>query len=428
MLPNISKKVLSDLKSRLLYLLMGILIYRIGTYVPIPGIDIDILAKSFNDKDLGVLGIFNMFSGGALGRMSIFSLAIMPYITASIVIQLLTSIYKPFMELKEEGASGRSKISSYTRYLTILLCLTQGYGVVLGINSGFFSKYGQVVIIDNDIFVISSVFTLTAGTMFLMWLGEQITKNGIGNGISILIFAGIVAELPSSFVTLFDMAKTAKIDYYVLFIVILGFILFLSITVFFEKSYRMLSVNYPRVQRLQYVQNARKSSLPIKINISGVIPPIFASALLSFPATLYSFNNGNEFIEKIYSYFTPGSLVYDLFFAFLIAVFTFFYTSIVFNSKEVALNLKKSGGVLLGYRPGENTEKYLDSLITRITVIGVIYLIFICIVPQMFITKYSVPLYIGGTSLLIIVSVSMDLVTQIQSHLYSDQYQKLIKK
>ena len=422
-----SKVAVKELKDRIFYTILCLLVFRMGTYIPLPGVDIVVIQNIFEKTSAGMLGMFNMFSGGALGRMSIFSLAIMPYITASIVMQLMTAVFPKLGELKKAGGvEGRRKISNYTRYLTVILCCVQGYGVAVGIASGFFAQYGEAIIIDKNVFIFSSVVSLTGGTLFLMWLGEQITKNGIGNGISVIIFVGIVAEFPVAISSMMEMSRSGQMSSLVFVLFILGLIFFLAVTVFFERSYRLLPISYPRVQKMNAMYTERSNYLPIKINISGVIPPIFASALLSFPATLYSFAGGSGVFELIYSALTPGSLFYNFCYAFLIGGFAFFYNSVVFNAEEVAGNLKKSGGIVLGYRPGENTAKYLDKVTVRVTVIGVCYLLFICIVPQIFTTRYGIPVYLGGTSLLIIVGVIIELITQVQSYLYSDRYKKLV--
>lgn len=418
---------IKELRQRIFFVLLGLIVYRIGTYVPIPGIDAQVLQKTVDQNNAGIIGMLNMFSGGALGRMSIFALAIMPYITASIIMQLMTVISPALETLKKDGPAGRRKINQYTRYATVILCILQGYGMAVGVSGDMFSDMGKIVVIPKEVFIFVAVVSLTGGTMFLMWLGEQITTRGIGNGISLIIFAGIVAELPGAAAGAIELARNGEITTIFLIILAILVIAVIALVVFCEKAQRRVIVNYPRRQKGNQVYGGGSTHLPMKLNPSGVIPPIFAGALLSFPITLSGMQNTDGILGDIVRIFNPGGLVYTLVYAALIVFFTFFYTAITFNPVEVADNLKKNGGVVPGYRPGKDTAKYFDFILSRIMVVGAIYLVFVCVLPQILTSRYGIPFYLGGTSLLIVVSVVMDFMTQIQSYLFSQQYDRLIK-
>jgi preprotein translocase subunit SecY len=420
----------TELKNRIWFTLGALVIYRLGTYIPIPGIDPTILTEIFSRNAGGILGMFDMFSGGALGRMTIFALNIMPYISASIIVQLLTAVSPQLEALKKEGESGRKKINQYTRFGTVGLAAVQAYGIAVGLE-GLRGAGGSAVVDPGMFFRLVTVITLTGGTVFLMWLGEQITARGVGNGISLIIFAGIVANLPHALVALLELGRTGAIStitiifFFVMSIAVIGFI------VFMERAQRRILVQYPKRQQGNKMFGGEASHLPLKLNTSGVIPPIFASSLLLLPATLASFNaaeGGTGIIADITSYVAHGKPLYMLLYVALIVFFSFFYTAIVFNPVETADNLKKYGGFIPGIRPGKNTSDYLDYVLTRLTVIGSAYLAIVCILPEFLISEYSVPFYFGGTSLLIVVSVTMDTVAQIHSHLLAHQYEGLIKK
>ena len=420
----------TELKNRIWFTLGALVIYRLGTYIPIPGIDPTILSEIFSRNAGGILGMFDMFSGGALGRMTIFALNIMPYISASIIVQLLTAVSPQLEALKKEGESGRKKINQYTRFGTVGLAAVQAYGIAVGLE-GLRGGGGSAVVDPGMFFRLVTVITLTGGTVFLMWLGEQITARGVGNGISLIIFAGIVANLPHALVALLELGRTGAIStitiifFFIMSIAVIGFI------VFMEQAQRRILVQYPKRQQGNKMFGGEASHLPLKLNTSGVIPPIFASSLLLLPATLASFNaaeGGTGIIADITSYVAHGKPLYMLLYVALIVFFSFFYTAIVFNPVETADNLKKYGGFIPGIRPGKNTSDYLDYVLTRLTVIGSAYLAIVCILPEFLISEYSVPFYFGGTSLLIVVSVTMDTVAQIHSHLLAHQYEGLIKK
>ena len=420
----------TELKSRIWFTLGALVIYRLGTYIPIPGIDPGILQDVFSRNAGGILGMFDMFSGGALGRMTIFALNIMPYISASIIIQLLTAVSPTLETLKKEGESGRKKLNQYTRFGTVLLAAVQSYGIAVGLEG--MRAGAQSAVVDPGLFFrLVTVVTLTSGTVFLMWLGEQITARGVGNGISLIIFAGIVANLPHALVALLELGRTGAIStvtiifFFVMAIVVIGFI------VFMERAQRRILVQYPKRQQGNKMFGGEASHLPLKLNTSGVIPPIFASSLLLLPATLASFNaagGGTGILAEITAYLAHGRPLYMLLYIALIVFFSFFYTAIVFNPVETADNLRKYGGFIPGIRPGKNTSDYLDYVLTRLTVIGSAYLAVVCILPEFLISQYNVPFYFGGTSLLIVVSVTMDTVAQIHSHLLAHQYEGLIKK
>jgi preprotein translocase subunit SecY len=421
----------TELKNRIWFTLGALVIYRLGTYIPIPGIDPSILQDIFSRNAGGILGMFDMFSGGALGRMTIFALNIMPYISASIIIQLLTAVSPTLENLKKEGESGRKKINQYTRYGTVLLAAVQAYGISVGIEG--MRAGGQSAVIDPGIFFrLVTMITLTGGTVFLMWLGEQITARGIGNGISLIIMAGIVANLPHALASTLELGRTGALStVFIIFFLVMS-VAVVAFIVFMERAQRRILVQYPKRQVGNRMFGGDASHLPLKINTSGVIPPIFASSLLLLPATVASFEASGEgsygWIGEITAYLAHGRPLYMALYVGLIVFFCFFYTAIVFNPTETADNLRKYGGFIPGIRPGKNTADYLDYVLTRLTVVGAAYLAAVCILPEILISQYQVPFYFGGTSLLIVVSVTMDTVAQIHSHLLAHQYEGLIKK
>jgi preprotein translocase subunit SecY len=421
----------TELKSRIWFTLGALVIYRLGTYIPIPGIDPGILHDIFSRNSGGILGMFDMFSGGALGRMTIFALNIMPYISASIIIQLLTAVSPTLEALKKEGESGRKKLNQYTRYGTVLLATVQAYGIAVGLE-GMRSGAETAVLNPGMFFRIVTMITLTGGTVFLMWLGEQITARGIGNGISLIIMAGIVANLPHALASTLELGRTGAISTVFIIFFLLMSVVVVTVIVFMERAQRRILVQYPKRQQGNRMFGGEASHLPLKINTSGVIPPIFASSLLLLPATVAQFEAAGQgapgWISEITAYLAHGQPLYMALYVGLIVFFCFFYTAIVFNPAETADNLRKYGGFIPGIRPGKNTADYLDYVLTRITVAGAAYLAAVCILPEILISQYSVPFYFGGTSLLIVVSVTMDTVAQIHSHLLAHQYEGLIKK
>ena len=420
----------TELKSRIWFTLGALVIYRLGTYIPIPGIDPAILHDIFSRNAGGILGMFDMFSGGALGRMTIFALNIMPYISASIIIQLLTAVSPTLEALKKEGESGRKKLNQYTRYGTVLLAAVQAYGIAVGIE-GMRAGAETAVLNPGLFFRLVTVVTLVGGTVFLMWLGEQITARGVGNGISLIIFAGIVANLPHALASTLELGRTGAISSFFIILFLVVSILVVGFIVFMERAQRRLLVQYPKRQVGNKMFGGDASHLPLKINTSGVIPPIFASSLLLLPATVANFEVGGGsygWLGQITTYLAHGRPLYMALYVALIVFFCFFYTAIVFNPAETADNLRKYGGFIPGIRPGKNTADYLDYVLTRLTVIGAAYLAAVCILPEILISEYSVPFYFGGTSLLIVVSVTMDTVAQIHSHLLAHQYEGLIRK
>ncbi|HEX5318731.1 MAG TPA: preprotein translocase subunit SecY [Stellaceae bacterium] len=422
----------TELKSRIWFTLGALVVYRLGTYIPIPGIDPSILHDIFSRNSGGILGMFDMFSGGALGRMTIFALNIMPYISASIIIQLLTAVSPTLETLKKEGESGRKKINQYTRYGTVLLAAVQGYGIAVGLEG--MRTGGASAVIDPGLFFrLVTMITLTGGTVFLMWLGEQITARGVGNGISLIIFAGIVANLPHALASTLELGRTGAISTVFIIIFLIMSVAVVGFIVFMERAQRRILVQYPKRQQGNRMFGGEASHLPLKINTSGVIPPIFASSLLLLPATIGTFQTANGgasygWIGTITAYLAHGQPLYMALYIGLIVFFCFFYTAIVFNPTETADNLRKYGGFIPGIRPGKNTADHLDYVLTRLTVVGAAYLAAVCILPEILISQYSVPFYFGGTSLLIVVSVTMDTVAQIHSHLLAHQYEGLIKK
>ncbi len=413
-----------ELKQRILFAIALLIIYRIGTYIPMPGIDPVQLARFIEQTQSGILGVFNMFSGGAVSRMAIFSLGIMPYISASIIMQLMTSMVPSLEALKKEGESGRKKINQYTRYGTVLLATVQAYGVAIGLQ-------GQGLAVNpGPFFIASAVITLVGGTMFLMWLGEQITARGIGNGISLIIYVGIIAELPTALAQFFELGRTGQLAAWLIIAILVGAIAVIAFVVFLERAQRRILVQYPKRQVGQKVYGGDSSHLPLKVNTAGVIPPIFASSLLLMPATVAGFagEGGSEWLQVVTAMLGRGQPLFLGIFVALIVFFCFFYTAVVFNPDDVAENLKKQGGFVPGIRPGKNTAAYLDYVLTRLTVVGAIYLSAICVLPELLISRFAVPFYFGGTSVLIVVSVTMDTISQVQSHLLAHQYEGLIEK
>ncbi|SEG01585.1 preprotein translocase subunit SecY [Nitrosomonas ureae] len=416
----------SDLKRRLWFLLLALIVYRIGAHVPVPGIDSIVLKDLFESQESGVLGMFNMFSGGALSRFSIFALGIMPYISASIIMQLGT-VAVPYLEaLKKEGENGRRKITQYTRYGTLVLALVQSYGISIALQS-----QNGLVIDPGGMFTLTTVITLVTGTIFLMWLGEQITERGIGNGISLIIFAGIAAGLPSAIGGTLDLVSTGSMHFIIALGIFIAAALVTWFVVFVEKGQRRILVNYAKRQIGQKIYGGQSSHLPLKINMAGVIPPIFASSIILFPATLAGWFANNEsmiILKDISAALAPGQPIYVMLYAMMIVFFCFFYTALVFNPKETADNLKKSGAFIPGIRPGEQTTRYIEKIMLRLTLAGSIYVTLVCLLPEFLILKWNVPFYFGGTSLLIIVIVTMDFMSQVQSHVMSSQYDSLLKK
>ncbi len=414
-----------ELKKRIWFTLAALIVYRLGTYIPIPGIDALELSRLVQQQSTGILGFVNSLSGGALGRMAVFALNIMPYISASIIIQLMTTVSPQLQQLKKEGETGRKKINQYTRYGTVILAALQAYGIAVGLEA-----QGNIVHDPGWFFRFSTVVTLTGGTVFLMWLGEQITQRGVGNGISLIIYAGIVAGLPLAIAQLLELGRTGQLSTFAIIGIIVMSLAVIAFIVFMERAQRRIPIQYPRRQQGNRVMQGQMSHLPLKLNTAGVIPPIFASSLLLVPVTVANFMQGQgpEWLTYVTTLLGRGQPLFLFLYGALIFFFTFFYTAIMFDPKEVAENLKKYGGFIPGIRPGEKTAEYIDYVLTRITFIGAIYLVFICLLPE-FLTAYAgVPFYFGGTSLLIVVSVTMDTVAQIQGHLLAQQYEGLVKK
>lgn len=415
-----------DLKKRLWFLLLALIVYRIGTHVPVPGIDAAVLKDLFNSQESGILGMFNMFSGGALSRFSIFALGIMPYISASIIMQLGTAAVPALEALKKEGESGRKKITQYTRYGTVLLSTAQSYGISFALQS-----QPGLVVSPGLHFVFTTIITLVTGSIFLMWLGEQITERGIGNGISLIIFAGIAAGFPSAVGGTLELVNTGAMHFFTALLIFVAAIAVTGFVVFVERGQRRVLVNYAKRQVGKRIMGGQASHLPLKLNMSGVIPPIFASSLILFPATLagwFSDSSSSNWLKDFSSTLAPGQPIYVTLYAALIIFFCFFYTALVFNPKETADNLKKSGAFIPGIRPGDQTTKYIERIMLRLTLIGSIYVTLVCLLPEFLILKWNVPFYFGGTSLLIIVVVTMDFMAQVQSHVVSGQYESLLKK
>ena len=417
----------NELKKRLWFTVGALIIYRLGTYLPLPGIDPGALADIFSQQSNGILGMFDMFSGGALSRMTIFALNIMPYITASIIMQLMTAIVPSLEALKKDGEAGRKMINQYTRYLTVLLATVQGYGIAVGLESA------SGVVDDPGLFFrVTTVVTLVGGTLFLMWLGEQITSRGVGNGISLIIFAGIVANLPTALAGTLELGRTGALSSLLIVLLFVMAAAVIAFIVFIERSVRKILVQYPKRQHGNKVFGGDQSFLPLKINVPGVIPPIFASSLLLMPVSIINLTGGQaggaDWLVALNAMLGRGQPLYLLIYVSMIVFFAFFYTAIVFNPEDTAENLRKYGGYIPGIRPGKSTADYLDFVLTRLTVLGAAYLAAICILPELLISKYSVPFYFGGTSLLIVVTVALDTVGQIQSHLLAHQYEGLVKK
>ena len=421
----------TELKQRIWFTLAALIVYRLGTYIPIPGVDSAVLASVFDQAGgAGVLGMFDMFAGGALGRMSIFALNIMPYISASIIVQLLTAVVPSFEQMKKDGEAGRKKLNQYTRFGTVFLAAVQSFGLASGV-AGFTGPNGPAVANPDVIFFVSTMVTIVGGTMFLMWLGEQITARGVGNGISLIIFAGIVANLPQALAQMFELSRTGAMDAIFLLLLMVLVVAVIVFVVFMERAQRRIIVQYPKRQAGNRMVGGEASHLPLKLNTAGVIPPIFASSLLLLPATFQTLQSGDSlpgWLGTIMAYMAPGGALYLTVYIAMIVVFCFFYTSITFNPEETADNLKKHGGFVPGIRPGKNTALYLEYVLERLTVVGAAYLAAVCLMPEILRTQYAVPFYFGGTSLLIVVSVTMDTVAQIQSHLMAHQYEGLIKK
>ena len=419
-----------DLSRRLVFLLLALVVYRVGAHIPVPGIDPAQLQQLFNGQQGGILSLFHMFSGGALSRFTVFALGIMPYISASIIMQLLTYVLPAFEQLKKEGEAGRRKITQYTRFGALGLALFQSLGIAMALEAS-----AGLVISPGFGFRMTAVVSLTAGTIFLMWLGEQITERGLGNGISILIFAGIAAGLPGSIGGLLELVRTGAMGPLVSIFIIAVVILVTYFVVFVERGQRKILVNYARRQVGNKVYGGQSSHLPLKLNMAGVIPPIFASSIILLPATVINWFSSGEtsnavvlFMKDVAGALTPGQPIYVMFYAAAIVFFCFFYTALVFNSRETADNLKKSGAFIPGIRPGDHTAKFIDKILVRLTLAGAVYITFVCLLPEFLILKYNVPFYFGGTSLLIIVVVTMDFMSQVQNYMMSQQYESLLKK
>ena len=419
-----------ELKKRLWFTVLALIVFRLGTFIPLPGIDPHILSEIFERNSGGILGMFNMFAGGALERMTIFALNIMPYISASIIIQLGQSVIPSLMALKKEGEAGHRKVTQYTRYLTVLITIIQGYGIAVGLESMTGSAGLSAVVMPGFIFRFTTIVSLVGGTMFIVWLGEQITARGVGNGSSLIITVGIIANIPSALAQTFELGRVGSMSAGVILMLMVMVLGLIYLIVFVERAQRKIIIQYPKRQAMGRMATAESSHLPLKINPTGVIPPIFASSLLLLPITIanLSAENGPTWVQNLSQMLSHGQPLYLALYAFLIAFFAFFYTAIVFNPEETAENLKKHGGFIAGIRPGKNTADYLDYVITRLTVLGAVYLVGLCILPEILISKLSVPFVLGGTTLLIVVQVTMDFVTQIQSHLIAYQYESLIRK
>ncbi|MBK8907577.1 MAG: preprotein translocase subunit SecY [Rhodospirillales bacterium] len=419
----------TELKKRIWFTLGALIVYRIGTYIPLPGIDPSVIGDIFSRQAGGILGMFNMFAGGALERMTIFALNIMPYISASIIMQLMTAVVPTLEQLKKEGESGRKRINQYTRYLTVLITTVQAYALAIGLE-GMQSSMGMAVHEPGLFFRFTTVITLVGGTMFLMWLGEQITARGVGNGISLIIFAGIVAGLPTGIASTLELGRTGALSAAFIVTLLVMAVAVIFFVVFMERAQRRIVVQYPKRQHGNRMSMGESTHLPLKLNTAGVIPPIFASSLLLMPITIMGFASGQgpEWLTTAAAYLGHGQPLYLGIYVSLIVFFAFFYTAVVFNPADTADNLKKHGGFIPGIRPGRSTTEYLDKVLTRLTVIGAGYLAIVCLLPELLISRYAVPFYFGGTSLLIVVTVTMDTVAQIHSHLLAHQYEGLIKK
>jgi preprotein translocase subunit SecY len=419
----------TELKKRIWFTLGALLVYRVGTYIPVPGVDASVIADMLRQNGGGILAMFDMFSGGALGRMTVFALNIMPYISASIILQLMTAAVPSLEALKKEGESGRKKLNQYTRYLTVVIAMFQSYGIAVGLET-MHGTFGAAVVDPGMVFRLSCVVSLVGGTMFLMWLGEQITARGIGNGISLIIMSGIVANVPHALGTLLELGRTGALSPLFILIFLILAVLVVAFVVFMERAQRRIVVQYPKRQVGTRMFGGDSTHMPLKVNTSGVIPPIFASSILLIPATIAGFSGGGEpgWVSTITNLLARGSWLYMSTYAGMIIFFCYFYTAVVFNPAETADNLKKYGGFIPGIRPGTATAEYFDYVLTRLTTVGALYVVAVCLLPEFLIGDYGLPFYFGGTSLMIIVSVTMDTVTQIQSHLLAHQYEGLIKK
>ena len=421
---------LAELKQRLIFVFLALIVFRIGSFIPVPGIDPAALAELFKQNKDSIIGMFNMFSGGALSRLSLFALGVMPYISASIIMQLLSAVIPQLEQMKKEGEAGRRKITQYTRYGTLVLATFQAIGISIALQT---QSVGGLQVVPNPgpAFVFTAVVSLVTGTLFLMWLGEQITERGIGNGISLIIFAGIVAGLPSAIGGTLELARTGELHPLLVLMIVVLAALVTAFVIFMERGQRRITVNYARRQQGRKVYAAQKTHLPLKVNMAGVIPPIFASSIILFPATIGSFvgkTEGMAWLGDISTLLSPGQPVYVIFYALAIVFFCFFYTALVFNPKDTADNLKRSGAFIPGIRPGDQTAQYIDTVMSRLTLWGAIYITAVCLLPEFMIVAWNVPFYFGGTSLLIIVVVVMDFIAQVQAHLMSHQYEGLMKK
>jgi len=420
----------TELKNRLWFTLGALIVYRIGSYVPVPGVDAAVMGEMLRQHGGGILGMFDMFTGGALGRMTVFALNIMPYISASIIVQLMSAAIPSWEALKKEGESVRKKLNQYTRYLTLAIAIVQAYGIAVGLESVRGSA-GAAVVDPGMMFRLSCVITLVGGTMFLMWLGEQVTARGVGNGISLIIFAGIVANLPSALISMLELGRTGALSTFFILFFLAAALAVIALVVFVERAQRRIPVQYPKRQVGNRMTGGESTHLPLKLNTAGVIPPIFASSLLLLPATVAGFSTdatADTWLQWVANQLAHGMPAYMLLYMAMIFFFSFFYTAVVFNPVETADNLKKYGGFVAGIRPGANTADYFDRVLTRLTAVGALYLCVVCLIPELLISNYGVPFYFGGTSLLIIVTVTMDTVAQVQSHLFQHQYEGLIKK
>jgi preprotein translocase subunit SecY len=419
----------TELKKRIWFTLAALIVYRIGTYIPVPGVDAAVMTSMMQHAGGGILGQFDMFSGGALRRMTVFALNIMPYISASIIIQLMSAAVPTLEALKKEGEQGRKKLNQYTRYLTVVIATFQAYGIALGLE-GMVGPAGPAVIDPGFFFRFTCVVSLVGGTMFLMWLGEQITARGVGNGISLIIFSGIVANMPHALASLLELGRTGALSPIFIVVFLVVAVAVIAFVVFMERAQRRIVIQYPKRQVGQQMTGGASNHMPLKINTSGVIPPIFASSLLLIPATISGFSSGlgGTWLGSISQFLGHGQPAYMALYAGLIVFFSYFYTAVVFNPQETADNLKKHGGFIPGIRPGTATAHYFDYVLTRLTTVGAIYLVIVCLLPEILTSSYGVPFYFGGTSLLIVVSVSMDTMNQVLSHIYAHQYEGLIKK
>ena len=419
-----------DLKKRLWFTILALIVFRLGTYIPLPGINPQVLADMFSRNQNGILGMFNMFSGGALERMTIFALNIMPYISASIILQLGQSVIPSLMALKKEGEAGHRKIVHYTKILTVFITIIQGYGIAVGLESVSGANGSSAVMIDSFVFRFSTIVSLVGGTMFIVWLGDQITERGVGNGSSLIITVGIIANIPNALAQTFELGRAGQMSLFTISMLLIMALALIYLIVFVERAQRKIIIQYPKRQMGMRMMSVENSHLPLKINPTGVIPPIFASSLLLLPITIanISAENGPSWVQTLSQLLSHGQPLYLTLYALLILFFTFFYTSVVFNPTETADNLKKHGGFIAGIRPGKNTADYLDYVITRLTMLASVYLVCLCILPEVLISKLGVPFVLGGTTLLIVVQVTMDFVSQVQSHLFAYRYEGLLKK